>query len=349
MNRFLLPLVFSMSFANTQAMEQVFIDSEEFGQGFITKHLNRCFFIAPFHVVKDSVFLNLIGDDSQRSIGEGQLIQEFGYDLAVGSVEGKLASNCSTQFNALESNTDKIESNNTFAISTVNADGMVSRQNMIAVETNLTHIIVQPVSNEYTLYKGMSGSLLYLDDKPLGMLQSIENETGFGKILRFDRLLETLNPFFNGNSRLPSQRQKSENQTAISIPFEIAEWTLPAANQTSSVSMISDDDDATAWEVNLDGQILEITLTLPETTEISGLSLISDTNGKASVKNFEVLVSKKPIGKRGWISTVSYLTLPQTVTNKVSWLPTKAKRIKLRIYTSWQPDSLVHINTLTLY
>jgi hypothetical protein len=348
MIRILLPLVLSLSFANSQAMEQVFIDSDEFGQGFITKHLNRCFFIAPFHVVKDSVFLNLIGDDSQRSIGEGQLIQEFGYDLAVGSVEGKLASNCTTQFNALESNTNKIESNNTFAISTVNADGMVSRQNMIAVETNLTHIIVQPVSNEHMLYKGMSGSLLYLDDEPLGMLQSIESNTGFGKVLRFDRLLETLNPFFNGNSSLTPSVEKSDPQTANTVPFEIAEWSLPAANQNSSVSMISDDDDTTAWEVNLDGQILELTLTLPEKSEISGLSLVSEKNGKASVRSFEVLTSKRSSGKRGWISQVSYSTFPKDTKNDVNWITSVAKRIKIRFYNSWNPNSRIVINSIKI-
>jgi len=349
MNKTAICLVLLISGFNAQSAEQVFIESDEYGQGFITQHLNRCFFVAPYHVVKDSVFLNLIGDDRQRSIGEGQLIQQFGYDLAVGSVEGKLASNCSTHFNSLKSNTDVIESNNTFAISTVNADGMVSRQNVISVETTLTHIVVQPVSQEHLLYKGMSGSMLYFNELPLGMLQSINSQTGFGKVLRFDRLLETINPFFNGNSSLSAARKKPSDTQVEAIGYEVVEWNKVSADQNTSPNMIADSDDATAWVVKLGGDVLELTLAFSESQEVSGLTLVSDNKGKATVKNFEVLTSKRAAGKRGWISQASYSTFPQTVLNTVKWLPGKVKRIKIRVFNSWEPESLIHINTIMVH
>jgi hypothetical protein len=349
MNKNFIGLILLISGFQALSAEQVFIESDEYGQGFITQHLNRCFFVAPFHVVKDSVFLNLVGDDPQRSLGEGQLIQKFGYDLAVGSVEGKLIANCNTHFNSLKGSTDVIESNNTFAISTVNSDGMVSRQNVIAVETNLTHIMVQPVSEEHLLYKGMSGSMLYFDELPLGMLQSIDSQTGFGKVLRFDRLLETVNPFFNGTSTLSATTEKPSATQAAAIGYELVEWSKVSANQSSSPNMVADSDDSTAWVVQLAGDVLELTLAFPASREVSGLTLVSEDQGKATVKNFEVLTSKRAKGKRGWISQASYSTFPQSVSNKVTWLPGNVKRIRVRIFNSWKPDSLVHINTILVH
>lgn len=348
MKNFLLPL-FLLTCLPVNSADQVFIEGNEYGQGFITQHLNRCFFVAPNHVVKDSLFLNLVGDNSQRSVGEGQVIQAFGYDLAVGSVEGGLSNDCGSLFNALEANTQVIESNNTFAISTVNSDGLKSRQNAIAAETTLTHIYVQPVSEEHNLYKGMSGSLVFSGDIPIGMLQSIDSQTGFGKVLRFDRLLETINPFFIGGSVIANKLQDKEIISVDAIPFKISEWTHTSANSSSSINAIIDGDNKTAWEVLLNGEVFEITLTLDESTEISGLTLLSNYNDKATVKSFEVLISKKSTGRRGWISKSSLSTFPHTIENKMTWLPLKAKRIKIRVFESWEPSSLVHINGLVIH
>lgn len=338
-----------LSSFSAYSTEQVFIEGDEYGQGFVIKHLSKCFFVAPSHVVENSLFLNLLGSNKQRSVGEGQVIQIFGYDLSVGSVEGKLAQDCNTSFNSLKSNTKAIESNNSLVISTVNSDGLKSRQSVIAAETTLTNIYVQPSSEEQNLYKGMSGSLVYAGNTPIGMLQSIDSQTGLGQVLRFDRLLETISPFFISVITQPSPQSGLTESSADLVSYELTEWTHTSASSASSVKAVGDGDNNTAWEVVLNGEFLEITLSLANSKEISGLTLVSDSNGKSTVKSFEVLVSKKSSGKRGWLSKSSLSTFPQTTENKMTWLPLYAKRVKIRIFNSWEPSSLVHINEIVVH
>lgn len=342
-----LGLVLFCSFVN--GAKQIYIEGDELGQGFVTTYLGKCFFVAPEHVVKNSLFLNLVGDSSQRLVGEGQVIQAFGYDLAVGSVEGSLAKRCQTPFNRLEKNTELIESNTTLAVSTVNSDGLASRQTVVATETTLTHIFIQPVSDEHSLYKGMSGSLLFSGEQPLGMLQSVDAQTGFGKVLRFDRLLETINPFFNSSSKLAKRESSEKTQVLDNIAFEISEWSHTTSNVNASINAISDNDESTAWSAVIDKDILELVISFEESTEISGVTLISSNEGKATVKSFEVFISKRSQGKRGWLSKASMSTFPQTTKNELTWQPLKAKRIKIRVFNSWQADGEIHINELMIH
>ncbi|WP_217877413.1 hypothetical protein [Pseudoalteromonas shioyasakiensis] len=324
---------------------QVYIEGDEIGQGFSVQRLNQCYFIAPDHVVNDSVFLTLKGSDDLRSLGDGQILQPFGYDLAVGHISGSLAKYCGIEFNSLSVNQVDIDKAKTVVVSTVNSDGLVSRIPAVVQETGLVNLNIKALSSEQLFYKGMSGSLIYSNGVPIGMLQSVDQNTGLGKVLRLDRLLETVSPFFSANSKqvLPTETLKNISEN---IDFSVSYWNLPPTKNELSVKLISDKQKNTYYETKLQ-KAAEIDLTLKGNMNIKGIKLFMPDN--AGIKDVEVLISKKKTGKRGWLSYASNTILPKDTKVVIEMRDVKAHRIKLKVYSSWNDERLIKISEVEVF
>lgn len=329
--------------ANT--INQVYVEADEIGQGFLVQRLDTCYFVSPQHVLKNSFFITLKGSDKLRSLGEGQPLQPFGYDLAVGHVAGSLKTHCGIDFNALSVNQQDIDKAQTVVVSTVNPDGLISRTPAVVQETELIYLSIKPSSSDRTFFKGMSGSLVYAEGVPIGMLQSVDTESGNGKVLRLDRLLETVSPFFSTSANTQSYQTQliSHNNIAYSLSY----WNLPAVSNEFSVQSVSDGDSTTIYRTRLSGAFFEIDLTFSEQTDVNTLRLAVPQN--SGIKDYEVLTSRKSEGKRGWISLTSGTVLPNETQIDVPLGNVKAHRIKLKIHSSWQSDGLINISEINVF
>ncbi len=344
LNSLLLLLLFTFSVL-AQNPTQIYIEGDDIGQGFSVKRLNLCYFIAPNHVVAESVFLTLKGSDNLRSLGDGQTLQPFGYDLAVGHIAGSLSNQCGIEFNALSVNQTDIDKAKTVVVSTVNADGLISRTPAVVQETGLIYLTISPQDEKQIFYKGMSGSLVYAQGNPIGMLQSVESGYGFGKVLRLDRLIETTAPFFSSSLKQPTV-QKIQTESSQTVEFIVSYWNLPPTSNELSAQLISDQDKNTYYETQLQGTA-ELDLSFEAHKDIKGIRLSLPNN--SGIKDIEVLVSRKKSGKRGWISSASNTVLPSNKEVIINLQGVKAQRVKLKIYSSWNDEGLIRISEVQVF
>ena len=226
MNRILISLLCLTNLiltANAEEINQVYVEGSDIGQGFTVKRLNQCYYITPLHVVENEPFLTLKGSDKLRSFGDGEPLQDFGYDLSVGLVIGAMAKYCGLDYNALSVDQTDIDRAKTVVVTTVNSNGLISRMPAVIEETSLTYLSAKSLSDDNTFYKGMSGSLVYSEKQLIGMLQSVDSSTGFGRVLRLDRLIETVKPLFS-SSHINVIKKAAFTTESDSIPYEFSAY-----------------------------------------------------------------------------------------------------------------------------
>jgi hypothetical protein len=97
-------------------------------------------------------------------------------------------------------------------------------------DVDLLYLRVRPNGPSDQIFKGLSGSPVLVGNRPIGLLMSVDSETGEGTSLRFDRAVETLRPFFglsgkrdSGPSPTPSEAQPLDTGGVVEI--EVLSWS----------------------------------------------------------------------------------------------------------------------------
>ena len=330
---------------------QVHVDSGEVGQGFLIKRLNNCYLVSPEHVIGGAFFSSIKTGTKRRLLGEAEKIQTFGYDLSLSSVTGAANTKCITSINSFNGIDSLLNQTTAVSVSSVNSDGSKSLTPANLIEVGIVYLNIQPKDNEMQFYKGLSGSLVYSGDKPLGILQSIDADTGIGKVLRIDRLIETISPFFSSGFSTHPQNNKIGNDTQakkkiISIPYQLTQWSHKALSVSERISNLSDGDINTNWTVQPNGQI-SFSLSFEEMTVINGLTFTAGNVDKAMLpKHFEILSNRRKKGNRGWISVYSGTWLNSRSILDITMPPIKAKRLKVVFYSNWGNTSALSFSEL---
>lgn len=322
----------------SQAVTQVYVKSGEIGQGFLLNRLDQCYLVTPAHVIGNEFFASLTGGTNLRALGEAEPIQTFGYDLSILSVNGAVKKECHTNINQFQSINSLLQNATKLSVSSVNSDGSKSLVPVTLTDKALVHLRVKPDSVNFPLYKGLSGSLVFIDKLPVGILQSIDSETGEGILLRLDRAIETIKPFFQASSM---HQKTTVNPPKIdgtqNVALSVEKWSQQPLDGDSRIANLLDGKNETSWRV--------LPSTLPVTVELStgghlkriNQLLLSNHSGKKEtfVKDFEILSSRKVSGKRGWNTIYSGTWLNNKTDIVINLPPTKAKRLMLVIHSHW--------------
>lgn len=320
---------------------QVHVDSGEVGQGFLVKRLNNCYLVSPEHVIGDAFFSSIKTGSKRRLLGEAEKIQTFGYDLSLSSVSGAASTKCITSINSFNAIDSLLNQTTAVSVSSVNADGSKSLTPANLIEVGIVYLSIQPKNSEMPFYKGLSGSLVYSGDKPLGLLQSVDAETGEGKVLRIDRLAETIRPFFSSGFTARSTNKQTENNSAmvkeksVSIPYQLTQWSHKALNVSQRIANLSDGSAETHWAVQPNG-VVSLSISLEGMKTINGLTLTAgDVDITALPKDFELLSNRREKGNRGWVSVYSGTWLNNKSLLDITIAPIKAKRLKVIFRSNW--------------
>jgi hypothetical protein len=346
LSQYIIWLFLLMFSSTTYALTQTHVKAGEVGQGFLMKRLDQCYLVTPAHVIGEEFFANLIGGTNLRALGEAEPIQTFGYDLSILSVSGALTKECDTNINQFNSLDIPLKNATKLSVSSVNADGSVSLIPVSLTDTSLIHLRINPEDGQSPLYKGLSGSLVFLDKLPVGMLLSIDADSGEGVVLRLDRAIETIKPFFHSGGFVKKAKAKptvkSKDPSNI-IKLTALKWShQPIAGSTRTAYLI-DGDNTTTWQI--------APTSLPASVEIStggksqlinGLLLSNYSDDKSSfIKDFEILSSRKASGKRGWNSIYSGTWLNNKKEKQVVFSAVKAKRLMLVVHSHWGSSKAV--------
>jgi len=332
-----------------QGLTQVHIESGEIGQGFLLKRLNQCYLISPSHVLGNAFFANITTGTKNREIGEAEKVQVFGYDLAISNVNGISTANCVTDINTFYPLDMLLKSASLLTVSTINVDGSKSITPVTLIDQNIINLNVKPRSEQLPLYKGLSGSVVFLKEIPVGILQSVNAETGEGTVIRFDRAMEVIAPFFS--STFSQVKPVKEAVTKDNIQFNISHWSHKPIDTEHRVSAIHDNKIDSYWSAKLDGKPVSITLDFNESiTLVNGLSLLNESGLKQSFpRDIKVYSNRRGEGKRGWTSIYSGTWSNTKNTFLLKFPPVKAKRIRIEFLSNWGDTKQLSLSELTIF
>ncbi|SFM98030.1 hypothetical protein SAMN04487961_1792 [Marinobacter pelagius] len=320
---------------------QAFVRSGENGQAVLMSRLNECYAVTPAHVMGDGFFATLVGGSSARPRGEADLLQRFGYDLAVLRVTGAITDDCEFDLDGSFSLDRVLSTEGNGQIVSVNSDGSLSRRDVRVSDVGLLYLRVSPVGPDNQLFKGLSGSLLALGKTPAGILMSVDPQTGEGKVLRFDRAVETVRPFFglaSGNQLAKSVSPKPKVADEGNLAETVERWSSPAVSVEYRVSNLIDDGEAdTVWLAQPEGFPIEVVVDLRGggVHAVDRVVLIGEgiMPPERLPRDFELLVSSRDEG--GWMSVFSGTYFTSESSRQVVFAPVRARKVMLRIYSHW--------------
>lgn len=343
------------AFRTAEAMPpQAFVKADENGQAVLMSRLNECYAVTPAHVIGDGFFATLVGGSSARANGEADLLQRFGYDLAVLRVTGAITDGCDFDLGAPFSLDRVLSVAGSGQIVSVNSDGSLSRRNVRVSDVGLLYLRVSPVGPESQLYKGLSGSLLVLDNAPAGILMSVDPQSEEGKVLRFDRAVETVRPFFGmttGSLETPTASPKGADASEGNLAGTVESWSSPALSAEYRVSnLIDKNDTGTVWLAEPQGFPIEVVVDLQgdRAHAVDRVVLIGDgvVPPERLPRDFELLVSSRENG--GWMPVVTGTYFTSDGSREVAFAPVRARKVMLRIYSHWGDETGVGLAGLVI-
>lgn len=333
-----------------QASGQAYVDAGEVGQGFLVKRLDTCYLVTPAHVVGDSLFANITTNSTVRSLGEGVLVETFGYDLSLLSIAGAAGEKCSTTLSQLDPGEMNEVELTTVRVSSVNADGSQSFVPVDITDIGLQYLRVRSRETNRSLYKGLSGSLVTSGKRTLGVLQSVDSETGEGIVLRMDRVVDTLQPFFRTNAMtnqlIAGVIPAVAEPTSVSISAIPLAWSEHAIDAQHRLGNLFDGDPETEWASPFQTipYIIEAQVGEGDAVTIKSIVLALGAATRQAVgaqpKDFEIQVTRRASGNRGWSSVYGGTWLKSEWEKVVSMAPVKAKRIRVILYSNWGADTV---------
>ncbi|RUO49337.1 hypothetical protein [Pseudidiomarina donghaiensis] len=348
------------AYAQATDITQTFVEAGEIGQGFLLKRLDACYLITPEHVVNDAFFASVTAGNAQRSRGDATAIQTLGYDLAILGVTGNAQRQCGIDYASFVSATTDVlkslKSATQLSVSTISADGarVLTPANIASVD--LLRLYIQPTDANTPLMQGMSGSLVFAGNTPVGMLQSVDANTSQGVVLRIDRLLETINPFFNDGLSITSETPLTQLQQTL----ELTAWSHASPAQISA-QFISDGDKTSHWRYRLQqgpqsigehnplhayriaNQVrLQFSLGASAEAPLQNISSITFSNYSderdSFIRDFEILASRKAEGA-GWVPVYAGTWMIGEKDKTVQLNNVAARRLMLVARSHWNPDA----------
>lgn len=196
-----------LSLSLPAAAEPVLVEGLENGQGTLRARGGECFAITPQHVVGLGLGLGVINADRTRAPAEA--LTDFGDDIAVIRVEAEGRLTCDTSWPRGESMDERLHTavakGREGVILRVRETGGVESLAVRFTALDGRYIEAIPLIPDRDAFKGVSGSQLLLDGRPVGMVLSIEIEGGTIRAYRQDALDRRISEFFAvGNPRMPT-------------------------------------------------------------------------------------------------------------------------------------------------
>lgn len=328
----------SLSAVAADRPASAFVNATEHGQAQLLNRLGECYAVTPAHVMGKEWYASLVGQGAGAARGDGDLLQTFGYDLAILRVSGGLSRKCGGALGRVATLDKLLSGASSGSVLSVNGDGSVTRRRVTLKDADLLYVRIRPHAAQDELFQGLSGSLLEVAGQPVGILMSVDASTGEGKALRYDRAVETLRPFFGMSPATATTEAaaKSVDATLASQP-KIATWSSSALSADARAANLLDGNDATTWYAVADGFPLELVFDLPgeHPWAIDHLRLVGTgvEPRQRLPKDFEVLVSNSDRGN--WVPVGSGTYFMRDETKQVDFVPVRARHLMLRLYSHW--------------
>jgi len=206
--------------------------SQEFGAGISVGKGTRCFVVAPLHVVELAQTITITDRRGNTASATGFQAPD-GVDAILLKVEDNHGLNCPEDWDDGIAAEDAMYDAEFLVSKKVKAGGIDQRRFFPGSVTSTT-IGIQPYrsGNADRLIEGDSGSALYVNNLPLGMIVSVDTSTGEGEAIKQSQLHALFSNFMlDAAAKLvlidPVYQGNQENPYATSAAAEFVEKKTP--------------------------------------------------------------------------------------------------------------------------
>lgn len=343
----------SISAADYNMPDQAFVETRNYthGQALLINYLDECYAIIPQHVIGNDIQISLRSSGGIVKFSDGDVIQSFNNDLSLSHIKGYIAKYyCNTKFTKKINNLDDFLKKDTLSmLVSINKDGSISRRKFIVSSVDPYYLWIRPfILGEDDIVQGLSGSLLVINDKPAGVLLSTDQNTGEGRVLRYDRIMESISPFFS--SPFYSEGQKDITRENI-LELEAIDWNNPSFSPELGANNLTDNNNSTYWNANINSFPVDIVFGFKskKVHVINYIKLSSENieNKNCAPRVIEILSSNSL--KDSWISVASFTYFPKENQKTINLNQIKSKKIKIRIYSNWGDEQRVCLSKVDVF
>ncbi|MEQ8484385.1 MAG: hypothetical protein RIB46_08470 [Pseudomonadales bacterium] len=311
----------------------------EVGQAWLTRSGSRCLAVLPLHVAAETSVPSLLREGSAGLRGEATAVIDLGDDAAVAMLAGGITADCGFTLGSISRNvTRRLRDGGLGTLRSVNGDGTLGRLSVSIVDDDGERFLrVLPTADGERLRKGLSGSLLMVDDQPVGMLLSVHARSGVGTVLRTDALLAKVDAHLRGlappvsdPAAVPAQRSGAP---AAAGPWQVRAWTDDPVGSAHLTGLLTATGEEGYWSARVAQWPVAVELGGPQSVRpVRGVTFVAGEAPAAELPvRVQILTSvnaERPAWRVAGSGTLAYQ-------DGVAWLefaPTRARFIRIEMF-----------------
>lgn len=328
------------------------------GQGLVVSHRGNCYLLIPDHVRGRSPRLS-ISVGAPPVIGEATVFHSFapGADLAVAHVRGNLQGRCNDAYADLPQSVDRLlDRTGKASLVRVQASGQITRTTVSIVEILYDTLRVKVDEGQDGLYQGTSGSFLFVDDTPVGMMIEAPDQTN-GIALRADSIADRTRRLLEGGiAAAEAEAPKDATSPAAAsgdTGLQITDIVCSAEPITPDAGCSNLLSGAGPLLMSAPGRPVTIEIELGSVDgkaaivrSVEMLAMVDDNGGPP--KSVQIDLDSSQGAQRRWRSFGSADMSPFGELSVSSGTGQFARRLRVTIATAWRPDLPVRLDGIVV-
>ena len=299
---------------------------------------DSCLAVLPEHVVDEAKEAGLSAEDGAAT-GELREVVRLGNDIAYGRVYGAATRHCGLPVGTQFRDVSKVlGTGGQGSLRALNGDGSIARVPVTVIDDDGERFLrIKPSHERDHLRKGQSGALLVVDNRPLGMLQSVHVRTGVGTVIRVDQMLASISRDLNVR-REPSATTGAPAGPGAAQDWRVVGWSAGARSSEESALNLTAPGNDGGWRAPVDKWPVVVELESSSGIQtISWLNVVSDVSSRNNATppaSVQISTALDSSGLR-WRSIGTYeLVYAEDGNAHVSVAPTRALQIRLHFYAA---------------
>jgi len=326
----LLLLFPNKSFSETVAVSNL-NQASRTGVGYLGRHGSKCFVITPQHVLDESPNLSVNLSNSNRTLlGEKKKSYNAGDDVAIIELIGNVSEKCGKTLSSYTRVLRNDLSGNKSILKVAQRNGKyLSIPVEIIFDTGKFLTLTTIADNNQKLRKGHSGGTLYMNNKPIAQLQSVNAKKSTGTAIKFDEVMKKFDAYIESEKSInKSIQQLPQTNKVQTQKLRVISWSQEAISLDNSAVAAFDGDSNTSWRLIPEKGLVDIELELVSSPTIKSIYIVTQKDTPNSPTYIEVLTSND---KEKWKTVYNKPIKYDGITSSININKTNSRFYTLRL------------------
>lgn len=258
-------------FAQQGAVLSAGESTHEIGQALFFQNSDQCYVLMPTHVLAEHGGQPRVIRyyRNNKYYAQTSLVADLGDDLSLLQASNLPLSACGNTSGSMRQSIDFLLNNTSRAqLKAIDVTGGQVLQAVDVIDVGAIFLHMNPSLEKMSFYKGQSGSMVLIDQEPVGMLLSINARQGNAKVLRQNVIMDKLKQYFSSAAASPAEIPQRLN----TLVQEVQSTDLSYINQEAE-NLFSATEDERVWYVpKVESNVAIIKALLAEQNAISRFS-----------------------------------------------------------------------------